>query len=68
MIKNNAGIQQFLDAAHEETDKSGKQCDLITFNEFWDEKYGDRIIRLVFIGQHMDKKKIIQVMNDCLDE
>ena len=40
MIKNNAGIQQFLDAAHEETDKSGKQCDLITFNEFWDEKYG----------------------------
>lgn len=40
MIKNNAGIQQFLDAAHEETDKSGKKCDLITFNEFWDEKYG----------------------------
>ena len=40
MIKNNAGIQQFLDAAHEETDKSGKQCDLITFNEFWDDKYG----------------------------
>ena len=36
--------------------------------KIWDEKYGDRIIRLVFIGQHMDKKKIIQVMNDCLDE
>ena len=36
--------------------------------KIWDEKYGDRIIRLVFIGQHMDKKKIIQVMKDCLDE
>ncbi len=36
--------------------------------KIWDEKYGDRIIRLVFIGQHMDKKKIIQVMNDCLDD
>lgn len=36
--------------------------------KIWDERYGDRIIRLVFIGQHMDKKKIIQVMNDCLDE
>jgi len=34
----------------------------------WDEKYGDRIIRLVFIGQHMDKKAIIKVMNDCLDD
>ncbi len=40
MIKNNAAIQQFLDAAHEETDKSGKKCDLPSFNEFWDEKYG----------------------------
>lgn len=36
--------------------------------KIWDEKYGDRIIRLVFIGQHMDKKAIIKVMNDCLDE
>ena len=34
----------------------------------WDEKYGDRIIRLVFIGQHMDKKKIIAVLDDCLGE
>ncbi len=36
--------------------------------KIWDEKYGDRIIRLVFIGQHMDKKKIIQVMDSCLDD
>lgn len=34
----------------------------------WDEKYGDRIIRLVFIGQHMDKKKIIAAMDNCLGE
>ena len=32
----------------------------------WDAEYGDRIIRLVFIGQHMDKKKIIAAMDNCL--
>ena len=32
----------------------------------WDEEYGDRIIRLVFIGQHMEKKKIIAVLDDCI--
>ena len=34
----------------------------------WDAEYGDRIIRLVFIGQHMDKQKIIAVLDDCLGE
>lgn len=34
----------------------------------WDDEYGDRIIRLVFIGQHMEKKKIIAVLDDCLDK
>lgn len=28
------------------------------FRHDWDEKYGDRMIKLVFIGQHLDKKKI----------
>ena len=36
--------------------------------KIWDEKYGDRIIRLVFIDQHMDKKKIIAAMDNCLGE
>ena len=34
----------------------------------WDEKYGDREIRLVFIGQHMDKKEIIAKLDSCLGE
>lgn len=28
------------------------------FRSDWDESYGDRMIKLVFIGQHIDKKKI----------
>jgi G3E family GTPase len=34
----------------------------------WDEKYGDRMIKLVFIGQKMDKKAIIEALDTCLDE
>lgn len=34
----------------------------------WDEKYGDRIMKLVFIGQNMDKKSIIQALDKCLSE
>lgn len=32
----------------------------------WDEKYGDRMIKLVFIGQKMDKKQIIEDLDSCL--
>lgn len=31
----------------------------------WDEEVGDRITKLVFIGQKMDKQKIIQDLKDC---
>ncbi|MBQ8569025.1 MAG: GTP-binding protein [Oscillospiraceae bacterium] len=34
----------------------------------WDEKYGDREIKLVFIGQRMDKENIIRTLDECLDD
>ena len=33
------------------------------FRHDWDEKYGDRMIKLVFIGQHIDKKKISEELD-----
>ena len=30
----------------------------------WDEKYGDRMIKLVFIGQHIDKHSITERLDD----
>ncbi len=34
--------------------------------EKWDEKYGDREVKLVFIGQHMNKSQIIDALDSCL--
>lgn len=34
----------------------------------WDEKYGDRMIKLVFIGQNLDKNAISAALDDCLAE
>lgn len=34
----------------------------------WDETYGDRMIKLVFIGQDMDKNKIFKDLDDCLEK
>ena len=32
----------------------------------WDEKYGDRMNKIVFIGQHLDKEGITSLMDGCL--
>ena len=34
----------------------------------WDEKYGDRMQKIVFIGQNMDKEQIIRELDSCLVE
>ena len=32
----------------------------------WDEQYGDRMQKIVFIGQHLDKQLIKKEMDFCL--
>lgn len=34
----------------------------------WDETYGDRMIKLVFIGKNMNKNEIIEKLDSCLDQ
>ena len=33
----------------------------------WDEEYGDRMEKLVFIGQNMDRREIEKLIDQCLD-
>ncbi len=35
-------------------------------NADWDEKFGDRMQKLVFIGQHLDKEAITKELDSCL--
>ncbi len=34
----------------------------------WDDTYGDRMVKIVFIGQHMNKVQIISDLDDCLED
>ena len=34
----------------------------------WDDRYGDRMQKLVFIGQNLDKKAITELLDGCLAE
>ena len=34
----------------------------------WDEKLGDKMIKLVFIGKNMDKEQIIKDLDACLNK
>ena len=39
-----------------------------SFMRDWDPEYGDRMVKIVFIGQNMDKDALIRELDDCLDE
>ena len=34
----------------------------------WDPEYGDRMNKIVFIGQHLDREAIEVLMDSCLAE
>ena len=34
----------------------------------WDEKYGDRMQKIVFIGRDMDKEEITRELDGCLED
>lgn len=38
----------------------GLRCD-------WDDRYGDRMVKLVFIGQHLDRASLTTLLDSCLE-
>ena len=33
----------------------------------WDPAYGDRMIKIVFIGQHLDREMLDKLLDSCLE-
>ena len=60
----NAG-QWYATMPHDELEKLLQQD--ATLRSDWDEKYGDRMQKLVFIGQHLDKAAIEKALDECLE-
>ena len=57
--------QWFASAPKDEFEELKKQYPDIMDN--WDEQYGDREIKLVFIGQHLNKDEISKSLDKCLE-
>ncbi|MBQ9584867.1 MAG: GTP-binding protein, partial [Muribaculaceae bacterium] len=34
----------------------------------WDEEYGDRMVKLVFIGQNIDREQLTRDLDECLEK
>lgn len=60
----NAG-QWYATMPHDELEKLLQQD--ATLRRDWDEKYGDRMQKLVFISQHLDKAAIEKALDECLE-
>ena len=58
--------QWYATAPEEELIKMMRQDP--TIMKDWDAHYGDRMQKLVFIGQHMDKEQICKALDTCLAE
>jgi G3E family GTPase len=39
-----------------------------SFMRDWDPEYGDRMVKIVFIGQNMDKESLTRELDDCLED
>lgn len=71
-IFEQAGVQKkltesgywFATAPDDELERLAEQDPSIVKD--WDDVYGDRMIKLVFIGQHLDKKAICDELDKCL--
>jgi G3E family GTPase len=39
-----------------------------SFMRDWDPEYGDRMVKIVFIGQNMDKEALVRELDNCLED